>query len=100
MDLSKFTPEFLALGGIWYLAFLFSTVCHEAAHALAAKLGGDTTASEGGQASLNPLPHIMREPIGILFAFLTALSVSADLLAADAYPTRPVRFILPAAVGV
>lgn len=64
MNLPKFTPEFIALGGIWYLAFLFSTVCHEAAHALAAKLGGDPTASEGGQASLNPLPHIQREPIG------------------------------------
>ncbi len=64
MNLSDLTPEFLALGGIWYLAFLFSTVCHEASHALAAKLGGDPTASEGGQASLNPLPHILREPFG------------------------------------
>ena len=33
------TPE-LALGAIWYVVFLFSTTCHEAAHALVAKLGG------------------------------------------------------------
>src|SRR5271169_5242120 len=39
------TPD-LALGVIWYIVFLFSTTCHEAAHALVAKLGGDTTAAE------------------------------------------------------
>jgi Zn-dependent protease len=54
----------LGLGAIWYVVFLFSTTCHEAAHALVAKLGGDKTASEGGQVSLNPIPHIRREPFG------------------------------------
>src|SRR5262245_30770462 len=34
-------PSALALGLVWYVVFLFSTTCHEAAHALAAKLGGD-----------------------------------------------------------
>ena len=38
------SPAFLALGVIWYVVFLLSTTCHEAAHALAAKLGGDLTA--------------------------------------------------------
>lgn len=57
-------PELLALGMIWYIVFLFSTVCHEGAHALAAKVGGDPTASLGGQVTLNPLPHIQREPFG------------------------------------
>jgi Zn-dependent protease len=59
------TPN-LALGAIWYAAFLFSTTCHEAAHALLAKLGGDTTAAEGGQVSLNPIPHIQRSPFGMI----------------------------------
>ena len=58
------TPEMFALGAVWYIVFLFSTTCHEAAHAWAAKLGGDPTAALGGQASLNPLPHIQREPLG------------------------------------
>jgi Zn-dependent protease len=58
------TPSYLTLGLIWYIVFLFSTTCHEGAHALAAKIGGDPTASQGGQVSLNPLPHILREPIG------------------------------------
>jgi len=61
------TPEFLSLGLIWYIVFLFSTTCHEGAHALAAKIGGDPTAFYGGQATLNPLPHIRRSPFGMIF---------------------------------
>ena len=57
-------PQFFVLGVIWYIVFLFSTVCHEGAHSLAAHLGGDPTAFHGGQASLNPIPHIRREPTG------------------------------------
>jgi Zn-dependent protease len=48
------------------VVFLLSTTAHEASHALAAKLGGDPTAFHGGQASLNPLPHIRREPFGMV----------------------------------
>lgn len=60
---------------IWYIIFLFSTTFHEAAHAFVAKLGGDLTAYHGGQVSLDPMPHIKREPLGmvvfpILFLFL------------------------------
>jgi Zn-dependent protease len=60
------TTDLLALGAIWYIVFLFSTTCHEGAHALAAHLGGDSTAFHGGQASLNPIPHIQREPVGMV----------------------------------
>jgi len=59
------TPD-LALGLVWYLVFLFSTTCHEAAHALVAKLGGDPTAAEGGQVTLNPVPHVTRSPFGMV----------------------------------
>jgi Zn-dependent protease len=62
----ELTPDFLILGVIWYIVFLFSTTCHEGAHALIAKLGGDSTAFHGGQVTLNPLPHIRREPVGLL----------------------------------
>jgi Zn-dependent protease len=55
-----------ALLPMWFVAFLLSLTCHEAAHALAAKIGGDSTAADGGQVSLNPLPHMKREPIGTL----------------------------------
>jgi len=53
-------------GALWYAAFLFSTVCHEAAHAWSALRLGDDTASRGGQVSLNPIPHVRREPIGMI----------------------------------
>jgi Zn-dependent protease len=52
---------------LWFVAFLLSATCHEAAHALAARLGGDDTAYEAGQVSLNPVPHLSREPFGMVF---------------------------------
>lgn len=67
------TPDF-ALGVIWYFAFLFSLTCHEAAHALVAKWGGDKTAYEGGQVTLNPIPHVKREIFGtVVVPILTYL---------------------------
>ena len=62
MDLGS--PERFLLLPLWYLVFLLSVTCHEAAHAFAAYRGGDPTAYLGGQVSLNPLPHIRREPFG------------------------------------
>lgn len=65
----------LATGFLWFLAFLFSTTVHEAMHALAALRGGDPTAYHGGQVSLSPLPHVRREPVGMLVVpLLTALT--------------------------
>jgi Zn-dependent protease len=56
----------LGLGLAWYLVFVFSLVFHEAAHALAAWRLGDSTAYIGGQVTLNPAPHIRREPFGMV----------------------------------
>jgi len=65
-------PDQIALAPMWYVIFLLSLTCHEGSHALAAKLGGDPTAFEGGQVTLNPIPHMKREPFGtILFPLLT-----------------------------
>lgn len=59
----------------YFVVFLFSTTLHEAAHAWAALRGGDPTAYHGGQLSLDPLPHIRREPLGMLvIPILTALA--------------------------
>jgi Zn-dependent protease len=51
---------------IWYLVFIFSTTCHEAAHAFVARRGGDDTAYLLGHVTLDPLPHIRREPFGMV----------------------------------
>ena len=64
--------EFLIAGVVWYVVFLLSTTCHEASHAWAAQFGGDLTAFHGGQVSLDPIPHIRREPFGmVIFPLLT-----------------------------
>src|ERR1043166_7619088 len=56
----------LADGLVWYLVFLFSTCFHEAAHAWTAHRLGDDTAYRGGQVTLDPTPHIRREPFGMV----------------------------------
>ena len=53
-------------GAAWYLVFLFTTVAHEAGHAWAALKLGDDTAHRGGQVSLDPWPHMRREPFGMV----------------------------------
>jgi Zn-dependent protease len=61
---------------MWYVVFVYSTVCHEAAHAWSALKLGDPTAYHGGQVSLDPTPHVRREPIGMvvvpILSFLSA----------------------------
>ncbi|MEO1083237.1 MAG: site-2 protease family protein [Acidobacteriota bacterium] len=92
------TPDFIALGLIWLAVFLFSVTLHEAAHAWAALRLGDPTAYHGGQVTLNPLPHIAREPVGtIVLPLLTYgmmgwmmgwASAPYDPLWADRHPRR------------
>src|SRR5215472_16079371 len=94
----ELTTDFLAAGLVWYVVFLLSTTCHEAAHALAAKWGRDLTAFHGGQVSLDPLPHIRREMFGmVIFPVLSYVlggwmmgwaSAPYDPLWADRHPRR------------
>lgn len=66
----------LAFGGLWYVVFLLSITVHEAAHAAVALRGGDPTAARVGQVSLDPLPHIRREPIGtVVMPIVTYLTM-------------------------
>ena len=66
----------LGSGLIYYVVFLFSTTLHEAAHAWAALRGGDATAYHGGQVSLDPRPHIQREPFGMVVFPLISVVLS------------------------
>lgn len=63
-------------GLVFYFVFVYSTVFHEGAHAWAALKGGDPTAYEGGQVTLDPLPHIKREPIGMVVLPLISVLIS------------------------
>lgn len=81
--------ETIALGMLWYVAFLLSTTCHEAAHALAAKWGGDLTAYSVGQVSLNPMPHMQREPFGMILVPLLTFMFSGWMMGWASAPYDP-----------
>lgn len=63
-------------GLLFYAVFLFSITIHEAAHAWAALKLGDPTAYHGGQVTLDPRPHIKREPFGMVVLPLFSVAVS------------------------
>lgn len=79
----------LMTGFISYVVFLFSTTCHEAAHAFVAKLGGDTTAALGGQVSLNPIPHIRRSPFGMVVIPIVSFLFSGGMIGWASAPYDP-----------
>ena len=83
-------PDQLAFGFLEYVVFLFSTTCHEAAHSLVATLGGDTTALEAGQVSLSPLPHIKREPFGMVIVPLLGIVFGTGLIGWASAPYNPI----------
>lgn len=86
MDL---TAANLVLGLTWYVAFLFSLTLHEAGHAWAAMKLGDPTAYHGGQVTLNPLPHIRREPFGTVLVPVLTFFLSGWMMGWASAPYDP-----------
>jgi Zn-dependent protease len=87
--MQQLSPEVLAIGAAWFLVFLFSTTLHEAAHAATAKWLGDPTAYGGGQVTLNPIPHIRREPIGMVVVPLLSFALSGWMFGWASAPYDP-----------
>jgi Zn-dependent protease len=83
------TPDTLILLPLWYAVFLLSVTCHEAAHAWAAHRGGDSTAYLGGQVSLNPLPHVQREPLGTVLVPLVSFLYAGWMMGWASAPYDP-----------
>ncbi len=81
-------PE-LINGMMWYVVFLFSTIVHEAAHAFAALKLGDDTAYHGGQVSLDPMPHIVREPLGTVVIPIVSFLMSGWMIGWASTPYDP-----------
>jgi Zn-dependent protease len=81
--------QMLALGFLWYVAFLLSLTCHEAAHALVAMWGGDLTAAQGGQVSLNPIPHMQRSPFGTIVVPLISYALQGWMIGWASAPYDP-----------
>jgi Zn-dependent protease len=94
----------LAEGFAYYIVFLFSTTLHEAAHAWAARRLGDPTAYHGGQVTLDPMPHIRREPFGMVILPIISVLISGwpfgyasapyDPVWARRYPKRAAQMAL------
>ncbi len=81
MDLAGFA--------LWFVAFLISATCHEAGHALVARLGGDETAYRAGQVTLNPWPHLRREPFGMIFVPLISYALQGFMIGWASAPYDP-----------
>ncbi len=84
------TSEAIALGIVWYAAFLFSLTVHEAAHAAAALKLGDETAYLGGQVTLSPVPHIQREPFGTVLVPILSYVYAGWVMGWASAPYDPV----------
>jgi Zn-dependent protease len=84
----RVTPD-LTEGIKWYLAFLFSTTAHEAAHAWTAFKLGDDTAQRGGQVTLDPTPHLKREPIGMVVVPIVSYLLGGWMVGWASAPFNP-----------
>jgi Zn-dependent protease len=74
---------------VWYVVLVFSLTLHEAAHAWAARRGGDPTAYLGGQVSLDPRPHMRREPFGMVVMPLLSFSLWGWMIGWASTPFDP-----------
>lgn len=80
----------IQLGIIWYLIFILSTAAHEASHAFTALKFGDRTAWLGGQVTLNPLPHMQREPFGMVLVPILSYAMGGWMIGWASAPYDPV----------
>jgi Zn-dependent protease len=79
----------ILLGLGWYIIFVFSATLHEASHAYAARKGGDPTAYLGGQVTLDPVPHIRREPFGMILMPLISFFMWGWMIGWASTPYNP-----------
>jgi Zn-dependent protease len=83
----NFTAAYI---GVVIVSILISLVIHEFMHAFVGYKLGDTTASEGGRLTLNPLSHI--DPLmTVALPIITLLLFHAPILAAKPVPFNPDR---------
>jgi Zn-dependent protease len=81
--------DYLFLLPLWYVVFLLSVTAHEAGHAFVAQIGGDETAYLAGQVSLNPMPHIRREPFGTVIVPLLTFLMNGWMMGWASAPYDP-----------
>ncbi|MBL7153422.1 MAG: site-2 protease family protein [Phycisphaerae bacterium] len=77
------------LGLIWFAVWIISLTCHEAGHAFAALRLGDPTAYHHGQVTLDPIPHIKREPFGTIILPIISYAIFGWMLGWASAPYDP-----------
>ena len=73
----------------WYIVFVLTTCVHEAGHAYAAKKLGDPTAYHGGQLTLDPVPHILRSPFGMVIVPIVTFALNGWMMGWASVPYDP-----------
>ena len=81
--------KFLAFGYLVFVVFFFFFSCFVVSFANAAKWGGHITASEGGQVSLNPIPHVRREFFGMVLLPMIGILTGTGLIGYASAPYDP-----------
>jgi Zn-dependent protease len=79
----------IALAIIWYVALIVALTCHEAAHAFTAFKLGDPTAYHQGQVTLDPVPHIRREPFGTVIVPIVSYLLAGWMIGWASAPYDP-----------
>ena len=87
--MNEIGPAQIGEFAIWYVVFLFSLTVHEGAHALLAWWGGDDTAYRGGQVTLNPWPHLTREPFGTVVVPVLSFFMAGWMMGWASTPYNP-----------
>jgi len=81
--------DHIAFAIAWYAVLIASLTFHEAAHAFAAARLGDRTAYLHGQVTLDPLPHIQREPFGMVIVPIISFLLSGWMIGWASTPYDP-----------
>ena len=79
----------VGLGLIWFAVWIVALTCHEAGHAFAAWKLGDPTAYHHGQVTLDPIPHIKREPFGTVILPIISYAIFGWMLGWASAPYDP-----------
>ena len=79
----------ILLAAAWWAVFVLSTTLHEAAHSLVAWRLGDPTAYHGGQVTVNPAPHVRREPFGMVVVPLLSFALAGWMIGWASAPYDP-----------
>ncbi len=79
----------ITLALVWFFVFVISVSAHEGAHAFAAMKLGDLTAYHGGQVTVNPVPHMKREPFGMIIVPLISFVIGGYMVGWASTPYDP-----------